>query len=85
VLLWLDDLDDLVFCAALASDRLRRGLLKFGLTAACALACSELSATVAILAPAFTAVAVASVAAWLLGAALRLICDRDPRVPTQSA
>ena len=44
VLLWLDDLDDALFSAALAWERLRRVVLQIGLAAAFALAGSELSA-----------------------------------------
>ena len=62
VLLWLDDLDDALFSAALAWERLRRVVLKIGLAAAFALAASELSAIATQWAPAFSTVAAASVA-----------------------
>ena len=44
VLLWLDDLDDVLFSAALLWERLRRVVLQIGLAAAFALAGSELAA-----------------------------------------
>ena len=44
VLLWLDDLDDALFSAALVWERLRRVVLQIGLAAALALAGSELAA-----------------------------------------
>jgi hypothetical protein len=69
VLLWLDDLDDLVFSAALAFERLRSAFLKVGLAASYGVAGAELSAVVAEWAPALAVVAAASVAAWLIGAA----------------
>lgn len=77
VLLWLDDLDDALFSAALGWERLRRLILQIGLAAAFALAGSELSAIATQWWPAFSAVAAASVAAWLLGAMLRLFYYRD--------
>ena len=77
VLLWLDDLDDLVFTAALAWELLRRSLLQIGLVAAFALAGCELSATATDWVPALTGVAGASVAAWFLGALFRAFYYRD--------
>jgi hypothetical protein len=71
VLLWLDDLDDILFSAALLWERLRRGVLQIGLAAAFALAGSELSATATHWWPAFSGVAAASVGAWVLGATFR--------------
>ncbi len=71
VLLWLDDLDDLLFTAALVWESLRRALLKIGLGAACALGVCELSAMAVHWVPVFNGVAVASVAAWLSGGLLR--------------
>jgi len=68
VLLWLDDLDDLLFTAALVWESLRRALLKIGLGAACALGVCELSAMAVHWVPVFNGVAVASVAAWLSAA-----------------
>jgi hypothetical protein len=71
VLLWLDDLDDVLFSVALVWERLRRRILEVGLAAALALAAAELSAIATEWAAAFTSVAAASVAAWCAGAALR--------------
>ena len=76
VLLWLDDLDDALFSTALVWDRLRRLLLQIGLAAAFALAGSELAAIATQWWLAFTAVAAASVGAWLLGATLRAVYHR---------
>jgi hypothetical protein len=71
VLLWLDDLDDVLFSAALVWERLRRVVLQIGLAASVALAGSELSAMATQWAAAFSTVAAGSVSAWILGAALR--------------
>jgi CHASE2 domain-containing sensor protein len=71
VLLWLDDLDDLLFTAALVWESLRRALLQIGLGAACALGVCELSTVAVHWVPVFNAVAVGSVAAWLSGGLLR--------------
>jgi hypothetical protein len=71
VLLWLDDLDDALFCVALAWERLRRIVLSLGLSSALALAGAELSAVATQWSPAFSYVAAASVAAWFGGVALR--------------
>lgn len=79
VLLWLDDLDDLLFSTALAWARLRRTLLKVGLAAAVALALAESSSAAMHLAPALAAVASAAVGGWLLGAAARVCYRRDLR------
>jgi hypothetical protein len=78
VLLWLDDLDDVLFSAALVSERLRRLVLQIGLAAALALAGSELSAVATHWWPAFAGLAAASVAAWSLGAMLRVVYYREP-------
>jgi hypothetical protein len=77
VLLWLDDLDDMVFTVALAWESLRRLLLQIGLAAAFAIAGCELSATATDWVPALTGVAGASVAAWFLGALFRALYRRD--------
>jgi CHASE2 domain-containing sensor protein len=79
VLLWLDDLDDLVFSAALLWERLRRLALTIGLFAAMTMAACELSATATRWIPVLTVVAAASVAAWLAGAVLRAIYYRQNR------
>jgi len=77
MLLWLDDLDDLVFGAALAFERLRAGLLQVGLAAAYGVAGVELSAVATQWAPALAVVAAGSVSAWLLGAAAHAFYHRD--------
>ena len=71
VLLWLDDLDDLLFSAALVWERLRRGLLQVGLAASFALAATEVAAVATQWAPLLCTVAAATVGVWLLGAAAR--------------
>ena len=77
VLLWLDDLDDLVFSLALKWEQLRRAVLTVGFVAALAVAICELSLIATELTPAFSAVAATSVAAWFLGAALRVVYYRE--------
>jgi hypothetical protein len=77
VLLWLDDLDDALFSLALAWERLRRTVLKIGLSSAFALAGAELSTVAATWAPTFAYVAAASVATWFAGAALRAFYYRE--------
>jgi hypothetical protein len=77
VLLWLDDLDDALFSVALVWERLRRSVLGVGLASAFALAGSELAAVATDWAPAFAYVAAASVGAWFIGAALRLLYYRE--------
>ena len=77
MLLWLDDLDDVLFSTALVWERLRRIVLQVGLAASFALAGSELSAVALQWGPAFAGIAAASVGAWLLGAALRAFYYRD--------
>jgi hypothetical protein len=79
VLLWLDELDDVLFSAALVWERLRRGVLRIGLAASLALAGSELAAFATQWAFVFSGVAAASVAAWCLGAALRMFYYREGR------
>jgi hypothetical protein len=68
VLLWLDDLDDLVFWGARLWEPVRRVCLQIGLAAAIALAAAELAAS-AQWASTLAAIAAASVAIWLAGAA----------------
>jgi CHASE2 domain-containing sensor protein len=75
-LLWLDDLDDVLFSVALVWERLRRAVLQIGLAAAFALAGSELSAIATHWWPAFTGIAAGSVGAWLLGTTLRVVYRR---------
>jgi hypothetical protein len=71
VLLWLDDLDDLLFTTALVWERLRRALLQLGLTAAFGLAASDAMIIASEWAPVCCAIAAATVSCWLLGAAAR--------------
>jgi hypothetical protein len=77
VLLWLDDLDDLVFTLALKWEQLRRSVLGVGFVAALAVATCELSLIATDLTPALSVVAAASVAAWFAGAALRVAYYRE--------
>ena len=77
VLLWLDDLDDVLFSVASVWERLRRIVLQIGLAAAFALAGSELAAIATPWWAAFSTVAAASVGAWLLGAAATAVYYRD--------
>jgi hypothetical protein len=77
VLLWLDDLDDIVFTLALKWEQLRRAVLSVGLVAALAVATCEVSLVATELTPVLSVVAAASVAAWFLGAALRVAYYRE--------
>jgi hypothetical protein len=77
VLLWLDDVDDVLFSVALVWERLRRVVLQIGLAASLALAGSDLSQVALQWAPAFSGVAAGSVSAWLLGAGLRAFYYRE--------
>jgi hypothetical protein len=79
VLLWLDELDDLVFSIALVWERLRRVLLQVGLAAALGLAATEVAAVATQLAPLLCGVAAVTVSAWLAGAAARVYYDRETR------
>jgi hypothetical protein len=79
VLLWLDDLDDALFCVALAWERLRRLVLQVGLASALLVAAAELAATATAWTPAFSYVAVSSVVAWLVGTVVRAFYSRDLR------
>lgn len=76
VLLWLDDLDDLVFVAAAFWTRLRRFCLQIGLFAAFMLAGSELSMMAADWSLAFAGIAGSSVVVWTAGALLVLLAHR---------
>jgi hypothetical protein len=77
VLLWLDDLDDLLFSLALLWERVRRRLLQVGLGAAFALAASERFAALPELTPILISLSATSVAAWLIGAAFRVYYYRS--------
>ena len=79
ILLWLDDLDDVVFVLASLSYRLRQRCLQIGLTAALTLVGIELVVVAPKWAAALAAVAGASVALWCL-VALAFVAQRlDPR------
>lgn len=77
VLLWLDDIDDLLFSAALAWERLRRACLQAGLLAAVSFAVCELLAKALSWAPLFAAVAMASVGLWLVSLAMAAAARAD--------
>ena len=77
ILLWLDDLDDVVFSLALKWEQLRRSVLSVGFVAALALAVCELSLIATELTPALSVLSAASVAAWFVGAALRVAYYRE--------
>ena len=77
ILLWLDDLDDLVFTLALKWEQLRRAVLGVGLAAAMAVAMCELSLLATAVTPALSVVAAVSVAAWFLGAVMRVAYYRE--------
>jgi hypothetical protein len=76
VLLWLDDLDDLVFAAVAFWARLRRLCLQIGLFAAVTLAGCELWAMAAEWSLALAGIAACSVAVWMAGALLVLLARR---------
>lgn len=71
VLLWLDDLDDLLFSLALRWERVRRSVLQIGLGAAFALAASERFPALSELTPLLVSLSATSVAAWFIGAVFR--------------
>lgn len=81
LLLWLDDLDDALFCVALAWERLRRLVLQVGLASALVFAVTESAAMATAWTPLFPCVAAASVVAWLAGTLTRAFYYRD-RFPT---
>jgi hypothetical protein len=85
VLLWMDDLDDLVFSTALAFERLRGLLLKVGLAASYGVVGVELSIVATQWAPTLAIVAAASVAAWLVGATSHALYDRHNRASVTTA
>jgi hypothetical protein len=68
VLLWLDDLVDLLFCVALGWERLRRLCLQIGLAAAFALVAAEGSMSASEWGPTLAGCAGTSIAIWSLGA-----------------
>jgi hypothetical protein len=85
ILLWLDDLDDLVFALALRWESLRRIVLQVGLAASLAVATCELSFTGTEWTPTLAGVAAASVAMWALGAVLRILYRRELRLVSAAA
>lgn len=76
VLLWLDDLDDLVFSAALVLEQARRACLKIGFIAAVTLAACETFLTASVWAGMLALIAAGCVGLWtfaaLVAAARRL-------------
>jgi hypothetical protein len=70
VLLWLDELDDLLFTTVSVFQSLRLRVLQIGLLAALAVALCELSVTSPAWAPPLAAVAASSVGVWLVGTLL---------------
>jgi len=85
VLLWLDDLDDLVFSAALAFERLRGVLLKVGLAASYGVVAAELSIVAMQWAPTMAAIAATSVGAWLIGAMSHALYHRHNKASVTAA
>ena len=83
-LLWLDDVDDLIFCGVVAWERLRRFCLQVGLAAALILAACEVSASAAAWVPSLAGVAASSVSVWVLGGLCfvvhRLNIGRTPKL-----
>ncbi len=85
VLLWLDDLDDLLFSAALAWERLRKVCLQIGLFAAFTLAVCELYLASLAWAPIFAGVALACVGVWLVSAMLAVAAHIDSELARSGA
>jgi hypothetical protein len=81
VLLWLDDLDDLVFSGVLLWESLRRLALQVGLVAALALAVCELTAFGLTWSSMLALVAAASVAVWI-GGTLCQLAQRPESAPS---
>jgi hypothetical protein len=79
VLLWLDDLDDALFCVALVWGRLRPSVLRVGLASAMCLAGAESAAIGTHWVPALSYVAAASVGAWSAGTLMRAYYYRESR------
>lgn len=75
VLLWLDDLDDLVFTTVFVRERLRRWLLQLGLLTALVMAGCELLKAGVSWTPLLASLALACVIGWLASAVL-LMADR---------
>lgn len=85
VLLWLDDLDDLVFSAVLVFERLRGALLKVGLAASYGIVGAELSIVATQWAPTLAIVAAMSVTAWFIGATSHALYDRHNKASVRTA
>ena len=85
VLLWLDDLDDLVFSAALAFERLRALLLQVGLAASYGIVGAEVSIVATQWAPTLAVVAAACVGTWLFGATSHALYRRHRRAVVTAA
>ena len=85
VLLWLDDLDDLVFSAVLVFERLRSALLKLGLAASYGIVAAELSIVATQWAPTLAVIAATCVAAWFVGATSHALYDRHGKTPARTA
>jgi len=71
LLQWLDDLDDLVFAAVYAVERLRWPCLKVGFTAACGLVVVRFADILVSWVPALVWTALASVTLWLAAVIVR--------------
>lgn len=65
ILLWLDDLDDLVFAVVYDAERLRWPCLEIGFTAACGLVVGRFADILASWIPALAWTALASVMFWI--------------------
>ncbi len=85
VLLWLDDLDDFVFSAALLFESARRLALQLGLLSACAMAVCELAAFGADWVPTLTGLAAGSVLVWSASVAFRAFYYRQARISPRAA
>ena len=75
-LLWLDDLDDLLFGVVLAVERLRWPCLKVGFTAACLLAAAGSAEALAGWIDALEWIALGSVLLWAAAVAIRALSWR---------
>ena len=76
ILLWLDELDDLVFVITAFWERTRALCLQVGLLASVALAGCELTIEAARWSPALASVACSSVVVWSAGAMLTALVRR---------
>ena len=85
VLLWLDDLDDLVFSAVLVFERIRGALLKVGLAASYGIVGAELSIVATQWAPTLAIVAAGCVTAWFVGATSHALYHRHSKASVRTA